>query len=200
MRQKSYYRQRAGRGVRPKRHGLCDGSFGKIPTGERQSFARSVTVAFGQRRSFSGTSCRTSGASVVVDRADTPKTTPTGDRTRSAAPILIVEDDADLRDMMAQFLLVEGFNPKLVSNGREALEYLRNGETPAVILLDLMMPVMDGWEFRRRQQRDPKAAKVPVIVLSALDRTRVGDIGEAPFMKKPLDFDRLLDLVRRYCK
>jgi len=111
-----------------------------------------------------------------------------------------VEDDADLRDMMAQFLVLEGFNPKTVSNGREALDYLRQGPRPAVILLDLMMPVMDGWEFRRQQQRDPKAAKVPVIVLSALDPTRVGDLGEAAFMKKPLDFDRLLELVRRYCK
>jgi len=111
-----------------------------------------------------------------------------------------VEDDADLRDMMAQFLVLEGFNPKTVSNGREALDYLHEGPRPAVILLDLMMPVMDGWEFRRQQQRDPKAAKVPVIVLSALDRTRAGDLGEVAFMKKPLDFDRLLELVRRYCK
>jgi DNA-binding response OmpR family regulator len=138
----------------------------------------------------------------VVDRADTPRSAPAGDRARCDpnAPVLIVEDDADLRDMMAQFLVLEGFNPKTVSNGREALDYLRQGPRPAVILLDLMMPVMDGWEFRRQQQRDPKAAKVPVIVLSALDPTRVGDLGEAAFMKKPLDFDRLLELVRRYCK
>jgi DNA-binding response OmpR family regulator len=137
----------------------------------------------------------------VVKRPQTPKSAPGGARTRSTTcpPVLIVEDDADLRDMMAQFLLLEGFNPQTVSNGREALEYLRHGHTPAVILLDLMMPVMDGWEFRRQQQRDPKVANVPVIVLSALDRTRVGDIGEAGFMKKPLDFDQLLELVRRYC-
>jgi DNA-binding response OmpR family regulator len=137
----------------------------------------------------------------VVDRANTPRSAPAGDRARSEAraPVLIVEDDADLRDMMAQFFLLEGFNPKTVSNGREALEYLHQGQRPAVILLDLMMPVMDGWEFRRHQQGDPQVAKVPVIVLSALDRTRVGDLGEAAFMKKPLDFDRLLELVRRYC-
>jgi DNA-binding response OmpR family regulator len=137
----------------------------------------------------------------VVKRLQTPQPAPDGDRTRSAAhpPVLIVEDDADLRDMMAQMLLLEGFNAQTASNGREALEYLREGGKPAVILLDMMMPVMDGWEFRREQQRDPRVAAVPVIVLSALDRTRVGDIGEAAFMKKPLDFDRLLDLVRRYC-
>jgi len=137
----------------------------------------------------------------VVPRPDTP-ISGSGDLARSAtcSPVLIVEDDADLRDMMAQFLLLEGFRPDPVSNGEEALEYLRRRPMPAVILLDMMMPVMDGWEFRREQQRDPKVANVPVIVLTALDRTRVGDIGEAAFMKKPLDFDRLLEIVRRYCR
>jgi len=137
----------------------------------------------------------------VVARTNTHKSAG-GDRTSSAtcSPVLIVEDDEDLREMMAQFLLVEGFRPETVSNGQEALDYLRKGPTPSVILLDMMMPIMDGWEFRREQQRDPRVANVPVIVLSALDRNRVGDIGEAAFMKKPLDFDRLLDLVRRYCR
>lgn len=137
----------------------------------------------------------------MVPRPDTPKSgSGEGARAATCSPVLIVEDDADLRDMMAQFLLLEGFRPETVSNGEEALEYLRRRPMPAVILLDMMMPVMDGWEFRREQQRDPKVANVPVIVLTALDRTRVGDIGEAAFVKKPLDFDRLLELVRRYCR
>ena len=138
-----------------------------------------------------------------LGRPDTPK--PASNEARRVrpatyAPILIVEDDADLREMMAQLLLLEGFNAQTVANGREALDYLRATERPELILLDLMMPVMDGWEFRREQQRDPKLAGVPVIVLSALDQTRVGDIGAAAFLKKPLDFDRLLELVRRYCQ
>ena len=114
-------------------------------------------------------------------------------------PVLIVEDDADLREMMAQLLLLEGFRTATASNGREALDYLRTGRSPDIILLDLMMPVMDGWEFRREQQRDPQLAKVPVIILSALDSARAAGIGAQAFLKKPLDFDRLLDLVRRYC-
>lgn len=114
-------------------------------------------------------------------------------------PVLIVEDDADLREMMAQLLLLEGFQTAAVANGREALEYLHRRESPEVILLDLMMPVMDGWEFRRLQQADPALAGVPVIVLSALDQSRTADVTAAAFLKKPLDFDRLLQLVRSYC-
>jgi CheY-like chemotaxis protein len=62
-----------------------------------------------------------------------------------------------------------------------------------------MMPVMDGWEFRRLQQADPVLADVPVIVLSALDQSRTADVSASAFLKKPLDFDRLLQLVRSYC-
>ena len=114
-------------------------------------------------------------------------------------PILIVEDDADLREMMAQLLTLEGFRASTVANGREALEYLSQGDKPDVILLDLMMPVMDGWEFRRQQQASDDLSKVPVIVLSALDQTRAADVNAVAFLKKPLDFDRLLELVRQYC-
>ena len=121
-------------------------------------------------------------------------------RRASGCPVLIVEDDADLREMMAQLLHLEGFNSQTVANGREALEYLHDADPPELILLDLMMPIMDGWEFRREQQRDPNLADVPVIVLSALDPARVGDMEPAAFLKKPLDFDRLLELVRQYCR
>jgi CheY-like chemotaxis protein len=114
-------------------------------------------------------------------------------------PILIVEDDADLREMMAQLLSLEGYRAETAANGRDALKYLERGDRPDVILLDLMMPVMDGWEFRRRQVQDPTIATVPVVVLSALDPARASDLGGTAFLKKPLDFDRLLELVRRFC-
>ena len=102
--------------------------------------------------------------------------------------------------MMAQLLTLEGFVATAVANGREALEYLRKGDRPDIILLDLMMPVMDGWEFRRKQQSDPTLATVPVVVLSALDHRRAAEVDAVAFLKKPLDFDRLLELVRRYCR
>jgi CheY-like chemotaxis protein len=115
--------------------------------------------------------------------------------------VLIVEDDADLREMMAQLLTLEGFQTETVANGRDALDYLQRGGRAELILLDLMMPVMDGWEFRRRQRKDPALADVPVIVLTALDQAqaRAEDLNGVGFMKKPLDFDRLLQLVRDHC-
>jgi CheY-like chemotaxis protein len=115
-------------------------------------------------------------------------------------PVLIVEDDEDLREMMAQLLTLEGFQTATVANGREALEYLHEAAKPDIILLDLMMPVMDGWEFRRQQQADPAIAPVPVIVLSALDQNRAATLDATAFLKKPLDFDRLLSLVRAHCR
>src|SRR5579864_2749109 len=106
-------------------------------------------------------------------------------------PVLIVEDDADLREMMAQLLALEGYQTAAVANGREALEYLQQENVPNLILLDLMMPVMDGWEFRRHQQANPALAAVPVIVLSALDQSRTAGVNAEAILKKPLDFDRL---------
>jgi len=102
--------------------------------------------------------------------------------------------------MMAQLLTLEGFSVETASNGREALRYLEgeDGGRPNLILLDLMMPVMDGWEFRRRQLADTRSAEIPVVVLSALDQTRAADIQGAAFLKKPLDFGRLIDLVHKY--
>jgi len=135
----------------------------------------------------------------MMDSADS-----TAARRDSAAsphcPVLIVEDDDDLREMMAHMLTIEGFDAATVANGREALDYLQNAERPRVILLDLMMPVMDGWEFRRQQKADPDIAPVPVIVLSALDQARASTVDAAAFLKKPLDFDRLLELVRDHCR
>jgi CheY-like chemotaxis protein len=122
-------------------------------------------------------------------------------------PVLIVDDELDLREMMAQLLTLEGFQAATVANGVEALNYLSGSDTPDVILLDLMMPVMDGWEFRRKQQADPKLSRVPTIVVTALtreqtqaaERARAVDLKPAAFLRKPLDFDLLLQLVRQYC-
>ena len=113
--------------------------------------------------------------------------------------ILIVEDDEDVREMLATTLELEGTEVVTAANGLEAY-HLARLHHPKLIVLDLMMPVMDGWEFRRRQRGDPQLAGVPVVVLSALDQSRAADLDGAAFLKKPLDFDRLLELVRHYCR
>jgi CheY-like chemotaxis protein len=113
--------------------------------------------------------------------------------------ILVVEDDKDLRESLCEALELEGYVAVSAENGQAALRHLATGAQPCMILLDLMMPVMDGWEFRRKQQADPSLAPVPVIVLSALDQARASNLEADAFLKKPLDFDRLLALVRAYC-
>ena len=121
------------------------------------------------------------------------------DTSPSAPTVLIVEDDPGLREMMAQLLTLEGLTPSTAVNGRDALDYLRRSQKPRVILLDLMMPVMDGWAFRREQWTDTALADIPVVVLSAFDQARTDDLRASAVLKKPLDFDQLLRLVRVYC-
>jgi CheY-like chemotaxis protein len=113
--------------------------------------------------------------------------------------VLIVEDDADLREMMVLLLKTQGVRVHTVANGREALDYLQRGHCPSLILLDLMMPVMNGWEFLREQQRHPFFAGVPVIVLSAVGSAEAVEFRNVEFFQKPLDFDRLLDRVGHHC-
>ena len=88
----------------------------------------------------------------------------------------------------------------MAENGQVAVEMFQKDGGFDIILMDCMMPIMDGWEFRRRQREDPELATVPVVVLSALDQTRAADLGGTAFLKKPLDFDRLLQLVRQHCR
>jgi CheY-like chemotaxis protein len=114
------------------------------------------------------------------------------------ANILVVEDNDDVREMMAVTLELEGHEVSTAVNGRDALNKLRAGERPCVILLDLMMPVMNGWEFRRAIETDPILKKVPVVIVSAtaeLARTTVADA----YLPKPLDIDELLDVVGGFC-
>jgi CheY-like chemotaxis protein len=105
--------------------------------------------------------------------------------------VLIVEDETAARTGMEQILRHAGYSPVSAPNGQEALDLLRAGVPARVILLDLMMPVMDGWQFRREQLRDPRLAHIPVIVLSALHHGWVE--GVPPTLPKPIDVKQLLD-------
>ena len=114
--------------------------------------------------------------------------------------ILIVEDESPIRDVITEILEDEGYRVAGATNGLEALTYLRQHAHPRLILLDLGMPVMTGWEFREHQQRDPKLAGIPVIVMSALpdlDR-RAAALKAADCLDKPVNIDKLLGTIARY--
>jgi CheY-like chemotaxis protein len=117
----------------------------------------------------------------------------------SQPTVFIVEDDVDTREMIGRFLELEGFAVETAANGRQALDRLDAGTRACVILLDLMMPVMDGWEFRRQQIRHAALAKIPVIVFSAAGRERMRQIDANDYLAKPVDLDELLQRVSRFC-
>jgi len=120
--------------------------------------------------------------------------------------VLIVEDDPDVRDMLAALLVMEGFHAVGAEDGLEALHLLRTvrhgaPKTPCLILLDLKMPRLGGHEFRRAQLGDPTVASVPVAVMSgAVDiEQRAQALGAVASVAKPIDVDVLLEVVKRYC-
>jgi CheY-like chemotaxis protein len=118
-----------------------------------------------------------------------------------AATILVVDDDADTRDMMTMWLHFEGYEVRVASNGQEALKALQQ-EVPAAMVVDLHMPVMDGAELRHRQQQQrPEIANVPFILVSAgHDTEQVGrDLGVTDAIPKPFDATRLLRVLDTVC-
>jgi DNA-binding response OmpR family regulator len=108
--------------------------------------------------------------------------------------ILVVDDDQDLRRMLALALADEGYDVRAVADGRTALALLETWR-PRVIVLDLMMPVLDGWGFRARQLATPGAADVPVIVLSAARDLRVEVLRPAAVVPKPFNLESFLETV-----
>jgi CheY-like chemotaxis protein len=111
--------------------------------------------------------------------------------------VMIVEDDRDTREMLGRVLELEGFQVHAAANGRQALDALRAGDHASVILLDLMMPVMDGWQFRAAQVNDPRLSQIPVVVVTAAGaREKIPPISADGWVSKPIDLDRLLATIR----
>lgn len=115
------------------------------------------------------------------------------------ANILVVEDNDDVREMMAVTLELEGHEVSTATNGRDALNKLRHGHRPCVILLDLMMPVMNGWEFRQAIENDPNLRGVPVVIISAATAELVHKTTATAYLPKPLNMDQLLHVVGGFC-
>jgi DNA-binding response OmpR family regulator len=109
--------------------------------------------------------------------------------------VLVVDDESDIREAVAEVLADEGYVVHGAGDGAEALRKAR-AVHPDIVLLDLMMPGMNGWEFRAAQKGDPELSDIPVVVLSALGR--VAGMDAAGFIQKPFDLDELLDAVRAH--
>ena len=114
-------------------------------------------------------------------------------------PVMLIEDDDDLREAVAMSLATSGFEVAAFGDAREALRELQSGLRPFLILLDLMMPHMSGWEFREAQEADPAIAAIPVVVITA---HTLGNDGHSltgiEVLRKPFSLEALLEVVRRY--
>lgn len=116
--------------------------------------------------------------------------------------VLVVEDDEAIADALVSLLEDAGHPARHVPDGRRALEELRSSGDTCVILLDLTMPVMNGWRFREEQMKDALLADIPVIVCTAdaLAEAKAREVGAAGWLRKPLDPERLLEAVGRFCR
>lgn len=116
------------------------------------------------------------------------------------ARILVVDDDPDLRGSLAELLEAEGYEVSCANNGEEALDALAE-DAPSAILLDLTMPVMDGWTFRDRQRLDPRLARIPTVVISASfsDPRSAASLGADAFLAKPFEVSQLTETLQRLC-
>lgn len=123
-------------------------------------------------------------------------------RSVNQRSVMVVDDDLDIREALLDLLAENDFAAVGASDGREALAHLNSGaELPCVILLDIMMPVMDGWQFRAAQRTDARLADIPVIVISAHASAQAAAKGmeAAASLRKPVRADELLTAVSRFC-
>jgi CheY-like chemotaxis protein len=114
-----------------------------------------------------------------------------------ARKILIVDDDIDIRELLAELLEIRGFDVATAGNGREAIDLVRRmTDPPSVILLDLMMPVMDGYGFLEERKKDDTLASIPVAIITAshgVDRNQLGST--AAIVRKPIDPMKLINVI-----
>jgi CheY-like chemotaxis protein len=113
--------------------------------------------------------------------------------------VLVVDDDQSIRESLCELLTDEGHRTVGASNGQEALDVLRADGRPCVILLDIMMPVMDGVAFRVRQLGDPELSTIPVAVITAAGQAAASSMHAEAILHKPLRLEIVLEVVERFC-
>lgn len=111
--------------------------------------------------------------------------------------VMVVEDDFTIRETLRDALELDGYHVQTAVNGQDALDRIDRGPKPDLILLDLMMPVMDGRSFLDHVEKEPELSRIPVVVISAT-ADEVSSRGAAAFLKKPPDLDRILELVAKF--
>jgi CheY-like chemotaxis protein len=115
--------------------------------------------------------------------------------------VLVVDDDLDIREALSEILADHGFQVSCAANGREALTLLRGtSDPPSVILLDLMMPILDGYGFLEEHRKDASLAVIPVAIITAghgVDRARIGEV--TPIVSKPINMPRLFSVLDDLC-
>ncbi len=112
---------------------------------------------------------------------------------------MVVDDDADIRESLTDLLSDEGHQVRAAANGKEALELLRQTAAPCMILLDLMMPVMNGWQFVTEKSGDPALSGIPVWIITAAGDAHPPPSGVTGVLRKPFGLRELLDVVGRHC-
>jgi len=113
--------------------------------------------------------------------------------------ILVIEDDEAIRETLRMMLELEGYTVATAENGQEGLEKLPTMDTPCLILLDLMMPVMDGWSFAESLRADMTLATIPIVVVTAYSE-KAGSLKTVQgVVKKPIDMNLLMPFVKRHC-
>jgi two-component system chemotaxis response regulator CheY len=132
-----------------------------------------------------------------MDQEPSPPTHP-NERRRY---VCVVDDDADMREALRLVLELRGYSVEEATDGQRALELLRENPGCCLILLDLMMPGMNGWQFRKAQQETPELAAIPVAVLSAMRDVckHAAEVGAVACLSKPLDMNQLMTEVSRHC-
>jgi CheY-like chemotaxis protein len=111
--------------------------------------------------------------------------------------VLVVEDDADIREMLGELLQDEGYETVLAKDGQQALELLATIPRPCLVLADLVMPIMDGWQLLHALSRDDRLATIPVLIMSGASPTNFP--AERKVIKKPADIGVLMQIVHEHC-
>src|SRR5687768_6299254 len=135
---------------------------------------------------------------MIPERPDAPPP----DDARLRNRVLVVDDEASIRRLFQGILEASGFDVIVSSSGYDALRLLREDATIGLVLLDLMMPDMDGWGFRHSQRSDARLAEVPTVVVTGLtigDKVR-GELQAEDYLQKPVEPDHLVEVAARFCQ